>query len=52
MAKKPKFYLPSGGGLMRYSDEYRSKVELSPQVVVGIIIAAMIFEWLLYIFLK
>lgn len=51
MAKKPNFYLPSYGGLMRYSDEYKSKIELSPKMVVGIIIGALLFEVLLYLFL-
>ena len=51
MAKKPKFYLPSGGGLVKYSDEYRSKIEITPQGVIGIIIAVLIIEILLHLFM-
>ncbi len=51
MAKKPRFYLPSGGGLVRYTDEYRSKIEISPQGVIVIIITVLIIELLLHFFM-
>lgn len=40
----------SGGGLIRYFDEYKSKLELSPWVVVGAIFAVIIFEFMLHSF--
>ncbi len=36
--------LPStGGGLMRFKDEYNSKFKFGPGVVIGMIIAVIIF---------
>jgi len=36
--------MPSGfGGLMRYNEEYNSKFKFGPNVVVGMIIAVIIF---------
>ena len=40
----------SGGGIIRYSDEYKSKFEFGPWVVVGAIIAFIILEFMLYLF--
>ena len=37
--------LPSGyGGLMRFSEEYESKLKLKPEHVVALIIAVIIFS--------
>lgn len=34
---------PSGmGGLMRYNEEYPSKLQIKPEIVVGMIIAAVV----------
>ena len=36
--------LPStGGGLMRYKDEYNSKLKFGPGVVIGMVIAVILF---------
>ena len=48
MAKDNKIQMPSGfGGLMRYQDEYESKINLKPThviaLVVGIIVLRIIF---------
>lgn len=40
----------SGGGLIRYSDEYKSKIVFSPWVIVGIIIAVAVIGVYLYKF--
>ena len=40
----------SGGGIVRYFDEYKSKIEFSPKVVVGILILVIILEVLLHQF--
>lgn len=46
-----KITLPgSGGGLIRYFDEYKSKIEFGPWVVVGAIIVVIMFEFVLYSF--
>ena len=34
----------SGGGLVRYFDDYKSKIEFSPMVVVVAIIVVALFE--------
>lgn len=40
-----KVYLPSGsGGLLRYFDDYRSTIQISPQAVVGICGAVILIE--------
>lgn len=38
----------SGGGLIRYSDEYKSKFKFSPILVIGIIILVLIIEFFLH----
>ncbi|MBS3095286.1 preprotein translocase subunit Sec61beta [Candidatus Woesearchaeota archaeon] len=38
----------SGGGLVRYFEDYKSKIELSPMLVVILIIAVIIIEVLLH----
>ncbi|UCD20652.1 MAG: preprotein translocase subunit Sec61beta [archaeon] len=40
----------SGGGLMRYSEEYDSKIRIKPEVIIGITIAIIAFELLLRVF--
>ncbi len=36
--------MPSGfGGLMRYNEEYDSKFKFGPEVVVGMIVAVIVF---------
>ncbi len=43
--------LPStGGGLMRYKDEYNSKFKFGPGAVIGMIVAVIIFVLALKIF--
>lgn len=39
------FRMPSGsGGLVRYFDEYKSKIQLKPEYIIVIIILVIIFE--------
>ena len=38
----------SGGGLMRYSDEFKSKLQLKPAHVIILIVLVLIFEILLH----
>lgn len=41
--------MPSGmGGLVRYFDDYQSKIEIKPVIVVFIILAVIIIELFLY----
>ncbi len=40
----------SGGGLVRYFDDYKSKLEIKPIVIIVIIIAVIIIEIYLYKF--
>ena len=35
--------LPGGGGLMRYNEEYDSKLKFGPEIVVGMIIVTILF---------
>jgi len=48
MAKDNKISMPSsGGGLIRYFDEYKSKFEVKPAYVVAfIVLIAVIWIWL------
>ena len=42
--------LPSGmGGLVRYFDDYKSKIEFKPEHLLVIIVLVIIFEILLHI---
>jgi len=51
MAKDNKINMPSGmGGLMRYFDEYKSKIEMSPGQVIILAIAVIIIMIVLYTF--
>ena len=41
--------MPSGmGGLMRYSDEYKSSIMVKPGTIVFLIVLVMIIEFLLH----
>ena len=45
-----KIQLPSGmGGLVRYFDDYKSKIEFKPEIVIVAIIVVIIAEILLHI---
>ena len=51
MAQDNRIRLPSGqGGLTRYFDEYKSKVEISPGAVIVLSIVVMIVIILLHYF--
>ena len=44
----PQLRVPSaGGGLVRYFDEYKSKIQIKPEYVIVAIILVIIFEILL-----
>ena len=43
--------LPGFGGLMRYKEEYNSKIKFSPSAVIGMIIGVIAFVICLRIFL-
>jgi len=52
MAKKDKFYMPSGaGGLMRYGEEQKELVKVKPKHVILIVAGIVVVEILLKIFL-
>ncbi len=38
----------SAGGIVRYFDDYKSKIEISPYLVVGFIVLVIIFELVLH----
>lgn len=44
-------FLPAYGGLTRYKEEYDSKIQLNPGVVVGFIVILIVF-YLILNFLK
>ncbi len=49
MAKNDKVSMPSGmGGLVRYFDEYKSKLEIKPGYVIILVIAMIIIEMILH----
>ena len=51
MADDNKISLPSsGGGLIRYFDEFKSKVSLTPQVVMVFIAVVVVLEIVLHIY--
>jgi len=51
MAEQNKISMPgSFGGLMRYDEEYKSKIMLSPAHVIGFIIAVLVFVLSLKVF--
>jgi len=39
----------SGGGLVRYFDEYKTKFEISPQVVIWMIVTVIVIISLLHV---
>ena len=41
----------SGGGLVRYSEDYKSKFELTPVIVIAAIVIVAVIEIYLYKFL-
>ncbi len=51
MARDNRISMPSGiGGLTRYFDEYKSKIEFKPGHVIILIVVVIILEILLYSF--
>ena len=53
MARDNKIRMPSGqGGLTRYFDEYKSKVEISPGAVIVLSLVIMVIVILLHYFGK
>lgn len=53
MAQDNRIRLPSGqGGLTRYFDEYKSKIDFSPEMVIGMCIAVVVIIILLHYFGK
>ncbi len=46
-----KIQMPSsGGGLIRYFDEYKSKISIKPMYFIIFIVLVIIFEFVLYKF--
>lgn len=41
----------SGGGIVRYFDEYHSKIEIPPKVVIGIIVVVVVLALIAHYFL-
>ncbi len=41
----------SGGGIVRYFEDYRSKIEFGPKVVIGMIVVVIVVEVLMHVFL-
>ncbi|RME54768.1 preprotein translocase subunit Sec61beta [Candidatus Woesearchaeota archaeon] len=51
MAKNNRISMPqSGGGLVRYFDEFKSKFEIDPKVVIGLIVAVIVIMFFLHKF--
>ena len=43
--------LPSGsGGLINYFDDLNTKIEISPNIVIGMIVAVIVLEYVLHNF--
>ncbi len=43
--------MPSGmGGLVRYFDDFKTKISINPEIIVGLIIAVIVFEYILHNF--
>tara|TARA_Y100000310_G_scaffold341639_1_gene441453 strand:- start:5126 stop:5281 length:156 start_codon:yes stop_codon:yes gene_type:complete len=40
----------SGGGLVRYFDDYKTKIEISPKTVVWMIVVVIVIEILIHSF--
>ena len=50
MAKDNKVNMPtSGGGLMRYSDESKSKLQFKPEHVIILIVIVIVIQLLLHV---
>ncbi len=48
MARDNKIQMPGGfGGLMRFSEEYKSKITLKPVHVIAFVLAVVAFRFLL-----
>ena len=44
--------MPSGmGGLVRYFDDFKTKVNLNPELILGLIIAVIVLEYILHNFI-
>ncbi len=53
MARDDKISMPSSmGGIVRYFDDYKSKIELKPGHVVILVVLVMVMEILLHILAK
>ena len=51
MAKDNKIHMPSGmGGLVRYFDEYKSKIEIKPGHVIVLIVFVVIIILFLHLY--
>ena len=45
MARNNKVHMPSGtGGLVRYFDEYKSKIEFKPGMIIILVIIVILIE--------
>ncbi len=42
----------SGGGLVRYSEDYKTRIEIKPSTVIGIIVVVAIIELALHFMFK
>jgi preprotein translocase subunit Sec61beta len=50
MARNSKVNMPSGtGGLVRYFDEYKSKIEFKPGMIIILVIIIIIIEIILHL---
>lgn len=50
MARSNKVNMPSGtGGLVRYFDEYKSKIEFKPGMIIILVIIIIIIEVILHL---
>jgi len=49
MAKDNKIQMPSsGGGLVRYFDDFKSKIQISPYLIIAMIVIVAVVEIVLY----
>ena len=52
MAEKQKYQTPSGmAGLVKYYDEEDVKFKMDPKIVIGVCVALVIIEVILFLFL-
>jgi|TARA_Y100000310_G_C20545742_1_gene745472 preprotein translocase subunit Sec61beta len=41
--------MPSGmGGLVRYFDDFKTKISINPEVIMGLVIAVIVLEFFLH----